>query len=157
MFASILQVKSWKLPSPYMILWPLSLSNTYLASSLTISSHSLCSLTTECLLWPCRLCAHLLCWNTLLLDTHTASSFPSLPLGLCSSATSWEAFFPDHPVRYPYCLRPSVWLIFLYHPYYLTSIYLVTYLLLLFPQVVVKLHEKSGFFCVLFTVTSPGT
>ena len=50
---------------------------TYLASSLTTFSHSLCSLTTECLLWPRRLCAHLLCWNTLLLDTHTASSSPS--------------------------------------------------------------------------------
>ena len=52
-------------------------SNTHLASFPTIFSHSLCSLTTECLLWPGRLCAHLLCWNTLPLDTHTASSFPS--------------------------------------------------------------------------------
>lgn len=77
MFASILQVKSWKLPSPYMILWPLSLSNTYVASSLTTFSHSLCSLTTGRLLWPRRLCAHLLCWNTLLLDAHTAPSSPS--------------------------------------------------------------------------------
>lgn len=90
------------------------LSNAYHSSSLPFSSHSLCIFNHKnALLWPCRLCITSSVGTLYSLDTHTASSFPSLPLGLCSSATS-EGLLPQTThISIILAISPSVWLIFL--------------------------------------------
>lgn len=156
MFASILQVKSWKLPSPYMILWPLFPCQIPTWPHLSPFPPTACALLTECLLWPCRLCAHPPLLEHSTPWTPTASSFPSLPLGLCSVPHLMRGLLPWPPCPLSLLSAPPQYDLF-FCIILTISLYLFgnLFTLLLFPQVVVKLHEKSGF-SVLFTVTSPG-